>query len=111
MFTDDPTIPGLVFTYIGLDFQTSGGPFPSVTFTGLTATSTLGGLTLNGFSSRAISNDGMGTVGTASFNNGAVGVAAIGLPEPTSWALLIVGFGGAGTLLRARRRKAVQFFA
>jgi hypothetical protein len=112
MFTDDPNIPDLVFTYIGPDFQTTGGPFPSFTFSGLTATSTLGGLTLDGFSSRAISNDGMGTVGTASFNNGAVGVAAVlGVPEPTSWALLIMGFGGMGSLLRARRRRMVQSFA
>lgn len=111
MFADDPTIPDLVFTYIGPDFHTSGGPFSSITFSGLTAASTLGGLTLDGFSSRAISNNGMGTVGTASFNNGAVGVAAAVVPEPASWALLIVGFGGAGTLLRARRRKTVQSFA
>jgi hypothetical protein len=28
-----------------------------------------------------------------------------GVPEPTSWALMILGFGGAGTLLRRRRRR------
>jgi len=33
-----------------------------------------------------------------------ISVAAI--PEPGTWALMIMGFGGAGTLLRARRRQA-----
>jgi hypothetical protein len=28
-----------------------------------------------------------------------------GVPEPTTWALLLVGFGGMGSLLRARRRQ------
>lgn len=111
MFADDPTIPDLVFTYIGPDFHTSGGPFSATSLGALGAASTFGGMKLDGFSSRAISNSGLGTVGTASFNNGAVGVAAVGLPEPTSWALLIVGFGGAGSLLRARRRRMVQSFA
>jgi len=110
-FTDDPTIPDLVFTYIGPDFQTSGGPFVSSVFSGLRATSTLGGLTLDGFSARAISNSGLGTVGTASFNNGAVGVAAALVPEPASWCMLIAGFGGVGSLLRARRRRTAQSFA
>ncbi|HEX3367604.1 PEPxxWA-CTERM sorting domain-containing protein [Phenylobacterium sp.] len=30
-----------------------------------------------------------------------------GIPEPTSWALMILGFGGAGAALRSRRRQAV----
>jgi hypothetical protein len=29
-----------------------------------------------------------------------------GIPEPTTWALMILGFGGAGVALRARRRAA-----
>jgi hypothetical protein len=109
MFTDDPTIPDLIFTYNGPDFQTTGGPFTPITIT-LTAESTLGGTSQDGFSSRAISNSGINTVGSASFNNGAVGVAAAqtqALPEPASWALLIVGFGGIGGLVRAKRRTAL----
>jgi PEP-CTERM motif len=30
-----------------------------------------------------------------------------GVPEPASWALMILGFGGAGAALRSRRRQAV----
>jgi PEP-CTERM motif len=112
MFTDDPNIPDLVFTYKGPDLDTSGGPFAAMTVT-FTATSTLGGVAVDGFSSRAISNSGMGTSGMASFNNGAVGVAAAAalVPEPASWAMLTVGFGGVGALLRDRRRRMAQSFA
>ena len=110
MFTDDPTIPDLVFTYTGPDFNTTGGPFAPTTVT-ITVLSSLGGMTTDGFSSRAISNSGMGTTGTDSFNNGAVGVAAALVPEPASWALLIAGFGGVGSLLRDRRRRMAQSFA
>ncbi len=112
MFADDPTIPDLIFTYGGPNFQTTGGPFAPITVT-FSATSTFGGVAVDGFSSRAISNSGMGTVGMASFNNGAVGVAAATalVPEPASWTLLIAGFGGVGSLLRGRRRRMVQSFA
>jgi hypothetical protein len=112
MFTDDPTLMNLVFTYNGPDLQTSGGPFAPLVLDGFTAESTLGGMKLDGFSARAISNDGMGTVGTASFNNGAVGVAAVlGIvPEPTVWSMMILGFGGVGALLRRKRHGLTSAF-
>jgi len=38
------------------------------------------------------------------------GLAPPGVPEPATWGLMILGFGGAGTALRAsRRRKAAAF--
>src|SRR5689334_10635648 len=41
---DNPSIPDLVFTYTGPDYQTSGGPFPGLTnFSGLSADSIFGG--------------------------------------------------------------------
>jgi hypothetical protein len=30
---------------------------------------------------------------------------AVVVPEPASWALMLIGFGGAGAMLRARRRR------
>jgi hypothetical protein len=106
VFNDDPNITDLVFTYNGPDFHTSGGPFTDIEIMGLTAESTLGGVAVDGFSSRAIKNTGLGTVGTVAFNNGAVGVpTALGVPEPASWALLILGFGGIGGMVRMQRRK------
>lgn len=36
---------------------------------------------------------------------GTIGVAAV--PEPGTWALMIMGFGGAGAMLRSRRRALV----
>ena len=32
---------------------------------------------------------------------------ATAVPEPATWALMIIGFGGAGAMLRSRRRRAL----
>ena len=55
---------------------------------------------------------GCATVGTTSLNSFRAHVGGdfqeqlIGVPEPASWALMILGFGGAGAMLRRRRRVA-----
>lgn len=104
---DDPLIPNLVFTWTGEPFNASGGPFADVSFAGLTAKSTFSGFQNDGFSAMAVTNNGSAT-GDLSFNSGRVGVPmASAIPEPGTWALMILGFGGAGAALRARRRWAV----
>ena len=46
--------------------------------------------------------------GIASGNDfGVDNITLASVPEPTSWALMILGFGGAGAALRSRRRLAV----
>lgn len=103
--TDDPLIPNLVFTWTGAPFNASGGPFADVSFAGLTAKSIYSGVQNDGFSAMAVTNNGSAT-GDLSFNSGRVGVPSA-VPEPGTWALMILGFGGAGAALRARRRWAV----
>jgi hypothetical protein len=46
--------------------------------------------------------------GLTSFrSNGGGNFAANGIPEPATWALMIMGFGGVGALLRSNRRRQV----
>jgi len=103
-FTDNPTIPDLVFTYNGPDFQTSGGPFGSiVNFAGLSALSTLGGMGTGSFSAMAVRNNGE-FPGTNTFNQGEVGVPSA-VPEPATWAMMMTGFLGLGLMMRRKARK------
>ncbi|UAK24031.1 PEPxxWA-CTERM sorting domain-containing protein [Sphingomonas nostoxanthinifaciens] len=39
----------------------------------------------------------------------AVTITTAAVPEPASWALMLVGFGAAGTAMRSRRKLAVSF--
>lgn len=104
-FSDNPTIPDLVFTYTGADFQTTGGPFSAiVNFDGLSAVSTFGGKTAGSFSTMAVRNVGS-LAGTADFNVGQVNVPSA-VPEPATWAMMLIGFFGLGASLRKRRTMA-----
>jgi len=42
-------------------------------------------------------------------HSGALSEAVAGVPEPGSWALMILGFGGAGAMLRRTRRQATPY--
>jgi len=48
-----------------------------------------------------------GGAGTASFNIPEIISVAAGVPEPASWAMMLMGFGGLGAVLRRRRPPAV----
>jgi hypothetical protein len=110
-FADNPAVPNLVFTYTGPPFDVSGGPFPITTFAGIGALSTLGGQVSGEYGAVAVKNVGTGPggAGTPDFNTGFIGVPGPrgGVPEPASWALMIVGMGGLGVALRSRRRLAL----
>lgn len=105
-FTDNAAIPDLVFTYTGADFRASGGPFPPLLhFSGLSADSTFGFTTTGSFSASAVKNVGANT-GDADLESGRVGVPSA-LPEPASWAMMLIGFFGLGAMLRRRKIKVL----
>lgn len=112
--TDDPTLINLIFTYNGPDFQTTpapvGSPYAPISFDGLTALSMFSGITTDGFSALTVKNSGLGSVGTTVYSQGQLGVPlAAPIPEPSTWAMLLVGFSAVGYSLRRRRTTRVNF--
>jgi hypothetical protein len=105
-FNDDPLLVNLVFRWIGAPFNASGGPFADVSFSGLTARSIYNATVLDGYVGRTTINNGAAT-GTKEFNAGGVAVAAQVVPEPATWAMMILGFGGVGAMLRTRGRRSI----
>ncbi len=104
--TDDPLIANLVFDWIGAPFNASGGPLAQ-----LHKALPLG---TDGFSIQAITNNGF-VSGTPAYSQSFVAVPAQtptgvpGVPEPTTWALMILGFGIVGIAQRRQPRPAVRF--
>jgi hypothetical protein len=106
LFTDDPTITNLTLTS-NSTFNASNGPFPETNFT-LTALSTFNSTASDGYASGAVKNNG--TAMGPTFNVGPVEVPISGaIPEPATWGLMILGFGGVGAMIR--RRKSDMAFA
>ncbi len=108
-FDDDASIANLVFTYNGPDFRTSGGPFASFNFDGLSARSTFGNTKADAMFTLTTKNNPDGTPGgsgTPVFTLGQVSVPNA-IPEPATWAMMIGGFGMAGAAMRRRARVAV----
>lgn len=50
---------------------------------------------------------GTGIGNNAASYAGTLNLTAVGVPEPATWGLMILGFGGVGALLRRRRQGAV----
>lgn len=103
-FSDDPTITNLRFTYNGPTVDLS-----NQAFAGFSALSTFGSIALDGFSGLSVKTTGL-TAGQNVFTQGPVGVPA-GVPEPATWAMLILGMGAVGSSLRYRRRAMRVAFA
>jgi hypothetical protein len=104
-FSDNAGIANLVFTWNAAAFQTSGGPFAPTPFT-VSARSTFGGTAMGGFGAFTVTNNGPAQ-GALAINAGSTAVpliVSLGVPEPASWAMMIVGFGGVGALMRRRQQ-------
>lgn len=102
-FSDDALIPNLVFTWNNGDFRTSGGPYAQPTNFTVSALSEFGGMRMDAYGAFTVINNGPAQ-GSLALNSGSTAVPlAIAVPEPASWALMIVGFGGVGALMRRRR--------
>jgi hypothetical protein len=108
---DDPNVANLVFTYNGADFRTSGGPFSQVDFSGFSARSVFGGLGRDVFAALTVKNNPAGEAGTLIYDTGSVTVPISAVPEPATWAMMIIGFGSAGAMIRRNRRREEGFVA
>lgn len=99
-FNDDPNLLNLVFTWNGDDLFTDG-PHAPIDFM-FSAFSELNGVVVDGFTAVTVTNNGFAK-GLANYEQGPVGVPTGAIPEPGTWALMILGFGGAGAMLRRRK--------
>jgi hypothetical protein len=93
-FQAAPTIINTTLTWNGSAYVVSGTEFPTQPlFATFDAPSTIT------FSAGDATRDD---------NYGGVSLRFTAVPEPATWAMMVLGFGGAGVALRARRRAARQ---
>jgi len=100
-FVDDPTVPNLVFTWIGPAFT----PPPDYAFTGYSAVSIYPGV--DGDATVFSSLDQNVANGTPLYMQGHIAgpvALATAIPEPTTWAMMVLGFGMVGIGMHGRRR-------
>lgn len=70
-----------------------------------------GALTFDASNIQGVGFEGAGAADNFVVQTGALQFAAAAVPEPSSWALTIAGFGGLGAMLRRSRRRRVQGLA
>lgn len=102
-------LPGLRgFSFVGSDFnlEMDWPGFSSGAPTSLTAPYSAGYFfpSIDGGSSHY--NDGSFTAGSAYIHSASITLLSAPVPEPAIWAMMIIGFGGVGGLLRRARRTA-----
>jgi hypothetical protein len=109
---DDPAITNISFTYTGPDINyPASGAGVETNLGTVTAISTFGGVGLDFFAGQGTKNQGVGK-GTKVSNIGQTAVpisgggSGQGVPEPSSWAMLLAGFGLLG--MTARRSNRVK---
>lgn len=119
IFTWDLELDGTMSGIIASIFSARSGDinFTSVSLDGQEFDLTRDGPRDNGFLEELVVHRGSqqmivrGTSGGNGSYGGVLSFAAAaltgGVPEPASWALMIVGFGGIGATLRCRRRQAL----
>ncbi len=106
---DDPNLVNLTFTYTGPDYRTTGGGtgatnnYPDVFIAQIGAVSVYDSTDFGSFSGVGVKNTGTATAGTAAFNAGSLSVPNGAVPEPATWAMMVIGFGAVGAGLRSRR--------
>jgi hypothetical protein len=100
--SDDPMLANLVFTYVGPDFRSEGGPFAPFDFNSLTARSIFGTTRLDAFTTVTTKNNPAAAANTTLITLGITDVAGA-VPEPATWGMLLMGFGFVGAFARRNR--------
>lgn len=95
-FDSQPGVGNVVFSSDFLDFSSSTARDFALSFSGLS----------NGFGSATWTADATGT-----FAANSIELPGGFIPEPATWGMMILGFGGAGVLLRRRRAGAANTWA
>lgn len=97
----DPSTPDIGLVWSGDAFHTTDGPYADTIFT-ITALSAFGPFTrLDGYAGTTVVNSG-NNLGTQVVSQGLIDVPAV--PEPATWAMMILGMSMVGMGLRLRRR-------
>jgi len=106
---------GSLDSYNTLTINYTGGPsivIPGTTFVNAANGNQVLPLTNGLFSVNATGGEVFTSISLASSQNSfEIDNLATGVPEPATWAMMIIGFGGVGSMLRSARRKQAAAFA
>ena len=106
-FNDDAAITNLVFTYMGPDTRNSSGPFEPLDLPSIGARSAFSSTILDAFFTLTTKNNPQSEANRPVYTLGSISVPYNAIPEPSSWAMMIGGFGVLGAVARRRRSTRV----